>query len=100
MDLARVTVFADDEPRTLPWTAFRSAPGDRTLPGASMADDPGPVGKRRLAYRIEFMPDTNRHLNSLTARDRSTVLDAIERKLQNEPSVATRNRKRMRPGWN
>ena len=45
------------------------------------------------------MPDTKQQLNSLTARDRATVLDAIERRLQHDPTVATRNRKRMRRGW-
>lgn len=37
------------------------------------------------------------HLEVLTTGQRSTVLDAIERQLTNEPSKETRNRKPLRP---
>ena len=36
-------------------------------------------------------------LAALTARQRSTVLNAVERRLTNEPSKETRNRKPLKP---
>jgi mRNA-degrading endonuclease RelE of RelBE toxin-antitoxin system len=50
-----------------------------------------------LPYRIEYSPDVEDHLGSLTARQRKTVLDAVDRHLAHEPTVETRNRKPMRP---
>ena len=50
-----------------------------------------------LAYRIEYSPEAEDHLRALTARERTIVLDAVEDRLVNEPTVETRNRKPMRP---
>lgn len=50
-----------------------------------------------MPYRIEYSPDAEEHLRALTARQRSTVLDAVEEQLVHEPKVETRNRKPMRP---
>jgi mRNA-degrading endonuclease RelE of RelBE toxin-antitoxin system len=50
-----------------------------------------------LPYRIEFSPEAVDHLDGLTARQRSTVLDGIERQLLHEPRVETRQRKPLRP---
>jgi mRNA-degrading endonuclease RelE of RelBE toxin-antitoxin system len=50
-----------------------------------------------LAYRIEYSPETDQHLRVLTARQRSTVFDAVDQQLQHQPTVETRNRKPMRP---
>ena len=51
----------------------------------------------RVAYLIEFTPEAVEHLAELTARQRASVLDAIDVQLKHEPTVETRNRKRMRP---
>ena len=50
-----------------------------------------------MPYKIEFAKAVRTHLDGLTARQRSTVLDAIERQLTHEPSKETRNRKPLRP---
>ena len=50
-----------------------------------------------MAYQIEFAASVKTHFGALTARQRSAVLDAIERQLANEPSKQTRNRKPLRP---
>ena len=50
-----------------------------------------------MAYTIEYSPDTVDHLSALTARQRATVLAAVETQLAHEPSGETRNRKPMRP---
>jgi mRNA-degrading endonuclease RelE of RelBE toxin-antitoxin system len=50
-----------------------------------------------LAYTIEYSPDTVDHLSALTARQRATVLAAVDAQLAHEPSGETRNRKAMRP---
>jgi len=51
-----------------------------------------------VAYRIRFSDAAGEHLVSLTARDRATLLDRIGRQLTHQPTVETRNRKRMGPG--
>ena len=48
-------------------------------------------------YRIEFAASARRHLKALTARQRSIVLDAVDRQLSHSPTTETRNRKRLRP---
>ena len=48
-----------------------------------------------VAYRIRFSDAAGEHLASLTARDRATLLDRIGRQLTHQPTVETRNRKRM-----
>ena len=50
-----------------------------------------------MAYKIDFAESVKAHLEVLTARQRSTVLDAIERQLATEPSKETRHRKPLRP---
>ena len=50
-----------------------------------------------MPFRIEFSPDTEDHLRALTARQQSLVLDTVDRQLRHQPTVETRNRKRMRP---
>lgn len=50
-----------------------------------------------MAYQIEFAASVKAHLEALTARQRSTALDAVERQLANEPSKETRNRKPLKP---
>ena len=50
-----------------------------------------------MAYHIEFARLVKAHLKALSAHQQSTVLNAIERQLANEPSKETRNRKPLRP---
>lgn len=50
-----------------------------------------------MAYEIEFADTAINHLAALTARERSTVIEAIEKQLSHEPLVETRNRKFLRP---
>ena len=50
-----------------------------------------------MAYEIQFADTAISHLATLTARERSTVIDAIEEQLSHEPLVETRNRKLLRP---
>ena len=48
-------------------------------------------------YQFEFAEAVKTHLAALTARQRTTVLDAIERQLVGEPLKESRNRKPLRP---
>lgn len=50
-----------------------------------------------MKYRIEYSPETEGHFRCLSKRQRVTVLDAVEKQLQSQPDVETRNRKPMRP---
>lgn len=50
-----------------------------------------------MKYHIEYSPETEDHFRALTARQQMTVLDMVEKQLQYQPSVETRNRKPMRP---
>lgn len=50
-----------------------------------------------MKYRIEYSPETEPHLRALTARQQVTVMDTVERQLQDQPAVEARNRKPMRP---
>ena len=50
-----------------------------------------------MKYRIEYSPDTEDHFRSLTRREQVIVLDMVEKQLQYQPDVETRNRKPMRP---
>jgi mRNA-degrading endonuclease RelE of RelBE toxin-antitoxin system len=50
-----------------------------------------------MPYEIKFAADVRQHLEALTARERSTALEVIERQLLHEPLVETRNRKPLRP---
>ncbi len=50
-----------------------------------------------MAYEIEFAESVQAHFRALTARERATVLDTIERQLLHEPLRETRHRKPPRP---
>ncbi len=50
-----------------------------------------------LTYRIEYSPETEEHFQYLSKRQQVAVLDAVEKQLQFQPDVETRNRKPMRP---
>jgi len=50
-----------------------------------------------LPYRIEYSPDAEEHLRTLTARQQAVVLDTVDRQLTHQPMVETQNRKPMRP---
>jgi len=50
-----------------------------------------------MPFDIKFAGNVRQHLQALTARERSTALDALERQLLHEPLVETRNRKPLRP---
>jgi mRNA-degrading endonuclease RelE of RelBE toxin-antitoxin system len=50
-----------------------------------------------VAYRIEYSPESEGHLLTLTTRQRVMVLDRVEKQLVYEPCAETRNRKPMRP---
>ena len=50
-----------------------------------------------MAYEIEFAESVQAHFHALTARERATVLDTIERQLLHEPLKETRHRKPLRP---
>jgi mRNA-degrading endonuclease RelE of RelBE toxin-antitoxin system len=50
-----------------------------------------------MAYTIEFAESVKAQLRGLTARQRSTILDSIERQLVHQPLVETRNKKPLRP---
>lgn len=50
-----------------------------------------------MRYRIVYSQPALGHLGELTARDRRTIVDAVDRSLGSEPTVESRNRKRMRP---
>ena len=48
---------------------------------------------KQPGYRIEYAAEAEEHLNALSARDATTVLDTVPRQLGHEPTVRTRNRK-------
>jgi len=50
-----------------------------------------------VAYEIQFAESVRAHLRWLTARERTTLLAAIERQLLHEPLNETRHRKPLRP---
>ena len=50
-----------------------------------------------MLYEIEYSPDAEEHLRTLTARQQTNVLDAVDEQLVHQPKVETRNRKPMRP---
>ena len=62
-----------------------------------MLSYPKPKDSVKLPYKKEYSPETEDHLRVLTARQRSTVLDTVDRQLKHQPTVETRNRKPMRP---
>jgi mRNA-degrading endonuclease RelE of RelBE toxin-antitoxin system len=50
-----------------------------------------------VRYTIEFAVSVEDHLVSLTAAERRSALDAIEKRLRHEPLTPSRNRKPLRP---
>jgi hypothetical protein len=50
-----------------------------------------------VPHEIDFADTAIELLKVLTARERSTVIEAIEDQLSHEPLVETRNRKLLRP---
>ena len=62
--------------------------------------DPVPEGATATPgqgpFRIAYADAAVRHLSQLTAWLRATVLDVAEIKLTHQPTVPTRNRKRLR----
>jgi len=50
-----------------------------------------------VPYAVEFAQSVEGHFRALTARERSTVLSAIDRQLLHEPLKETRHRKPLRP---
>jgi len=50
-----------------------------------------------LKYHIEYSLDTEEHLQVLTRRQQIIILNTVEKQLQYQPDVETKNRKPMRP---
>ncbi len=50
-----------------------------------------------MAFIIRYTPLALEHLRSLTARDQSIVVDAVDDQLPEQALVPTRNRKPLRP---
>ena len=50
-----------------------------------------------MPYRIEYSPDAEDHLRTLTARQQAIILATVEGQLEHQPTHETRNRKPMRP---
>jgi len=50
-----------------------------------------------VSYAVEFAQSVEGHFRALSARDRTTVLEAIDRQLRHEPLKETRHRKPLRP---
>ena len=50
-----------------------------------------------MVFKIIYSAAAEKHLNFLTARQQTTVLDSVAKQLRHEPHVITRNRKLMRP---
>ena len=48
-------------------------------------------------YEIEYTPEARDDLNSFRKFEQKYILDEIDTQLQYEPSVETRNRKKLRP---
>jgi mRNA-degrading endonuclease RelE of RelBE toxin-antitoxin system len=47
-------------------------------------------------YQIEFTPEALDDLTALKKNEQNEILDSIEEQLRFEPTIETRNRKRMR----
>lgn len=50
-----------------------------------------------MKYRIEYSPETESHFRYLSKQQQMTVLNTVEKQLQYQPDVETKNRKPMRP---
>ena len=49
-----------------------------------------------MPYRIDYSAEALDHFRGLTANQRALVDEAIEAQLRHQPTVETRNRKRLR----
>jgi mRNA-degrading endonuclease RelE of RelBE toxin-antitoxin system len=52
---------------------------------------------RPKPFSIEYGPEAEQHFRELTPRDAAKVLKTVRRQLTHQPTLETRNRKRMRP---
>lgn len=50
-----------------------------------------------MVYTIEFAESVKNQLRGLTARRRTAIFKAVDRKLVHEPMTETKNRKPLRP---
>jgi len=50
-----------------------------------------------MPFQVRFEDDAVEHLDALKARERAILLDELEKQLVNQPNVATRHRKQLRP---
>ena len=50
-----------------------------------------------MAYRIDYSPDAEDHLRTLTARDQRIIVNTVDRQLVHQPTAETKNRRPMRP---
>lgn len=50
-----------------------------------------------MPYRIVYSPEAEDHMRALTARQQATIMATVDRQLPHQPTLETRNRKRMRP---
>ncbi|MGH8576620.1 MAG: type II toxin-antitoxin system RelE family toxin [Gammaproteobacteria bacterium] len=50
-----------------------------------------------MGYTIEFAESVREQLRTLTAHQRTTVLESIEKQLRHQPLVETKHRKPLRP---
>lgn len=50
-----------------------------------------------MPYQIEYAPEAENHLRVLTDRQRATILDEVDKQLQYQPAVKTKNRKPLHP---
>ncbi len=50
-----------------------------------------------MKYRIEYSPETEEHFKYLSKRQQITALNTVEKQLEFQPDIETRNRKPMRP---
>ena len=49
-----------------------------------------------MPYAVKYSPETVEHMEALTARQRTNVLDGVDEQLSDQPAVETKNRKPMR----
>mgnify|MGYP001588091135 CR=1 FL=1 len=54
------------------------------------------MSAKKKPYRIDYSPEAMDHLEGLTARQSTAVLDTVLRQLSHQPTTATRNRKLLR----
>ena len=70
----------------------------QTSPGTSSPYSSSRVAKERraiTAYRIRAAPEIYDHLVRFNKHDQRLILDALPRQLGHQPTVETRNRKRL-----